>query len=157
VVSSVLYYVVDLTWGVDLFGAVISKLINRAVPDQIDERALNLPKPGKTLNKWEMQENANLAIGAAQSLGCKIVNIHAGMWRGLVCFPCSQASARICRWTFDASVGVVVWVRRHFWLCGAQPAVLDPGNGVANRQDSTTVCHQLEGSPGTCECLAHLF
>lgn len=56
-----------------------SKLINRAVPDQIDERALNLPKPGKNLNKWEMQENANLAIGAAQSLGCKIVNIHAGM------------------------------------------------------------------------------
>ena len=55
-----------------------SKLINCAVHDHVDERALNFPKAGKALNKWEMQENANIAIGAAKSLGCTIVNIHAG-------------------------------------------------------------------------------
>lgn len=53
------------------------------MPDQIDERALNYPSKGKPLNKWEMQENANLAIGAAKSLGCSIVNIHAGERQGI--------------------------------------------------------------------------
>jgi plastin-1 len=48
-----------------------------AVPDQIDERAMNFPKAGKALNPWEVKENNNLAIGAAKSIGCSIVNIHA--------------------------------------------------------------------------------
>ncbi len=54
-----------------------SKLINLAVGDQVDERALNFPKKGKPLNPWETKENNNLAIGAAKSIGCSIVNIHA--------------------------------------------------------------------------------
>ena len=55
----------------------LSKLINLAVGDQVDERALNFPKKGKRLNPWETKENNNLAIGAAKSIGCSIVNIHA--------------------------------------------------------------------------------
>jgi len=54
-------------------GILLSKLINKAVPDTVDERALNL---GQTLNIYQMNENQNLVINAAKAIGCKVVNIH---------------------------------------------------------------------------------
>ena len=58
-------------------GILLCKLMNRAVPDTVDERTLNRPKKGKSLNPWEVLENINLAINSARSIGCHIVNIHA--------------------------------------------------------------------------------
>lgn len=54
-------------------GILLCKLINKAVPDTVDERALNM---GKTLNVYQMNENQNLVINAAKGIGCKVVNIH---------------------------------------------------------------------------------
>ena len=39
-----------------------SKLINYAVPDTIDERALNFPAANREMNAWEKKENQNIAI-----------------------------------------------------------------------------------------------
>ena len=50
----------------------ISKLINLAVSDTIDERALNKKEK---LNVYEKTENQNLCINAAKSIGCSVVNI----------------------------------------------------------------------------------
>ena len=59
--------------------ACCSKLINYAVPDTIDERALNFPggAGGKELNMWEKKENQNVAINSAKSIGIQVVNIGA--------------------------------------------------------------------------------
>jgi plastin-1 len=58
-------------------GIVMAKLINKAVPETIDERTLNYPKAGKTLNPWEKKENQNLVINSAKAIGCNIINVHA--------------------------------------------------------------------------------
>jgi len=69
--------------SMDLFHAVrdgilLSKLINAAVPDTIDERALNFPKSrSRGLNIYEIKENQNLCINAAKSIGCVCVNVHS--------------------------------------------------------------------------------
>lgn len=55
-------------------GLILSKLINLTAMDTIDERALN-SKP--TLNIYQRTENLNLALNAAKSIGCQIVNIGA--------------------------------------------------------------------------------
>jgi plastin-1 len=62
----------------DLFKAVgdgilLCKLMNKAVPDTVDERAMN---SGKGMNIYQMNENQNLVINAAKAIGCKVVNIH---------------------------------------------------------------------------------
>lgn len=54
-----------------------SKLINLAQKETIDERALNFPPEGKKLNPWEVNENQNMVINSARSIGCQVVNIHA--------------------------------------------------------------------------------
>ncbi|KAF1774778.1 Calponin homology domain [Phytophthora cactorum] len=56
-------------------GVVLCKLINRAVPETIDERALNFVKRAKELNVYQKTENQNLCINAAKSIGCSVVNI----------------------------------------------------------------------------------
>lgn len=53
-------------------GLVLSKLINDAVPETIDERVLN---KGARLNPFQMTENNNLVINSAKAIGCSIVNI----------------------------------------------------------------------------------
>lgn len=58
-------------------GLVLSKLINDSVPDTIDTRVLNLPKPKKTLNNFQMSENANIVINSAKAIGCVVVNVHS--------------------------------------------------------------------------------
>lgn len=55
-------------------GVVLCKLINTSVPDTIDERVINL---GKNLSVFKVQENQNLALNSASSIGCSIVNIGA--------------------------------------------------------------------------------
>ncbi len=58
-------------------GLLLCKLINAAVPDTIDERAINLPKKkNKGLNIYEIKENQNLCINAATAIGCTTVNVH---------------------------------------------------------------------------------
>lgn len=54
-------------------GMVFCKLINMAVPDTVDERALNTKK----LNVFKMTENQNLAINAAKAIGCQVSCIGA--------------------------------------------------------------------------------
>lgn len=49
-----------------------SKLINKAYPETIDERSINMRKP---LSVYKKIENQNLAINAARGIGCIIVNI----------------------------------------------------------------------------------
>jgi plastin-1 len=56
-------------------GVVLCKLINAAVPETIDERALNVIKRAKELNVYQKTENQNLCINAAKSIGCSVVNI----------------------------------------------------------------------------------
>ena len=58
-------------------GILLCKLINKAQSDTVDERALNFPVGGKPLNLWERQENQNMVINSAKSIGCQVVNIHA--------------------------------------------------------------------------------
>ena len=58
-------------------GLVLSKLINDAVPDTIDERVLNRSKGTRKLNNFTMTENNNLVISSAKSLGLSVVNIGA--------------------------------------------------------------------------------
>lgn len=58
-------------------GLVLSKLINDAVPDTIDERVLNRSKGTKKLNNFTMTENNNIVISSAKSLGLSVVNIGA--------------------------------------------------------------------------------
>ncbi|ORZ38254.1 Fimbrin, actin-bundling protein [Catenaria anguillulae PL171] len=55
-------------------GQLLAKLINHAVPDTIDERALN---QGKRLNPFKMTENNNVVINSAKAIGCSVVNIGA--------------------------------------------------------------------------------
>lgn len=58
-------------------GILLCKLINAAVPDTIDVRALNFPKSrSRGLNIYEIKENQNLCINAATSIGCTTVNVH---------------------------------------------------------------------------------
>ncbi|VIO86952.1 Uncharacterized protein BM_BM7222 [Brugia malayi] len=64
------------TDGGDLYhkvqdGLIMCKLINLAVPDTIDERAINK----KHLNTYTKLENLTLALMSAQAIGCNIVNI----------------------------------------------------------------------------------
>lgn len=56
-------------------GVLLCKLINAAVPETIDERALNFIKKAKELNVYQKTENQNLCINAAKSIGCSVVNI----------------------------------------------------------------------------------
>eukprot|EP01035_Chromulina_nebulosa_P042059 gene42059-56949_t len=63
--------------SMDLFekssnGLILCKLINVAVVDSIDERALNV-KPD--MNVYQKSENQNLALNAAKAIGCQVVNI----------------------------------------------------------------------------------
>ncbi|RLN95678.1 hypothetical protein BBJ28_00006491 [Nothophytophthora sp. Chile5] len=56
-------------------GVLMCKLINAAVPETIDERAVNFIKKAKQLNVYQKTENQNLCINAAKSIGCSVVNI----------------------------------------------------------------------------------
>lgn len=59
-------------------GLVLSKLINDSVPETIDTRVLNLPGvKKKTLNNFQMSENANIVINSAKAIGCVVVNVHS--------------------------------------------------------------------------------
>jgi plastin-1 len=55
-------------------GLILCRLINLAVPDTIDDRALNV-KEG--MNVYHKTENINLALNAAKSIGCQVINIGA--------------------------------------------------------------------------------
>lgn len=64
------------TDGGDLYrkvqdGLILCKLINLAVPETIDERAINK----KNLNTYTKLENLTLALMSSQAIGCNIVNI----------------------------------------------------------------------------------
>jgi len=52
-------------------GILLCKLINDAVPDTIDDRALNTKK----LSTFTIHENQTLAINSAKGIGCSVVNI----------------------------------------------------------------------------------
>lgn len=53
-------------------GILLCKLINFAVPDTIDDRAINV---GKKLSVFKKHENLTLAITSAKSIGCHVVNM----------------------------------------------------------------------------------
>ena len=55
-------------------GLLFCKLINLAVPDTIDVRAINQKE---TMNVYQKSENINLALNAAKAIGCQVVNIGA--------------------------------------------------------------------------------
>jgi hypothetical protein len=52
----------------------LSKLINLAVPETIDERAINKKR---SLNLWERNINHTLCLNSVKAIGCTIVNIVA--------------------------------------------------------------------------------
>lgn len=49
-----------------------SKLINVAVPNTIDKRAINTKR---VLNPWDRNENHTLCLNSAKAIGCTVVNI----------------------------------------------------------------------------------
>lgn len=53
-------------------GRILCKLINLANHDAIDERAINKKE---NMNVYHKTENQNLALNAAKSIGCQIINI----------------------------------------------------------------------------------
>ncbi|XP_024959552.1 fimbrin-4-like isoform X3 [Cynara cardunculus var. scolymus] len=53
-------------------GVLLCKLINVAVPNTIDERAINTKR---ILNPWERNENHTLCLNSAKAIGCTVVNI----------------------------------------------------------------------------------
>jgi len=55
-------------------GVILCKLINAAVPETIDERAVHTGAL-KPLSVFEVVENLNMAINAAGAIGCRVVNI----------------------------------------------------------------------------------
>ncbi|GMI19376.1 hypothetical protein TrCOL_g7642 [Triparma columacea] len=55
-------------------GLMLCKLINLAEEGSVDERALNKKK---NMNVYQKTENQNLAINAARSIGCQVVNVGA--------------------------------------------------------------------------------
>lgn len=54
-------------------GILLCKMVNNAGPGTIDERAINRKHP---LNIFQKKENLNLAISAAKSLGCRLINVN---------------------------------------------------------------------------------
>jgi len=71
-----LQYLLPISSPDELFGSVadgvlLSKMINVAAPDTIDERVLNLG----ARNPFQVGENQNLMINAAKSIGLKVINI----------------------------------------------------------------------------------
>ncbi len=54
---------------------MLCKLINLAVNDTIDDRAINKKE---SMNVYQKTENLNLALNAAKSIGCQVINIGAG-------------------------------------------------------------------------------
>ena len=54
-------------------GLLLCKMVNDAEPETIDERAINKKQP---LNIFQKKENLNLAISAAKSIGCRLVNVN---------------------------------------------------------------------------------
>ena len=68
------------TDGEDLYdkcrdSILLCKLINKAQPGTIFDKAINLPAPGKELSISQRLENGSLALNSARAVGCKIVNI----------------------------------------------------------------------------------
>jgi len=55
-------------------GILLCQLINFAVPETIDDRAINT---GETLHIFKKHENLTLAITSAKSIGCHVVNMDA--------------------------------------------------------------------------------
>ncbi|KAJ0720032.1 putative actinin-type actin-binding domain, calponin domain, EF-hand domain pair, fimbrin/Plastin [Helianthus annuus] len=53
-------------------GVLLCKLINVAVPNTIDDRAINKKKE---LNLWERNENHTLCLNSAKAIGCTVVNV----------------------------------------------------------------------------------
>ncbi|CAA0815362.1 Fimbrin-5 [Striga hermonthica] len=53
-------------------GVLLCKLINVAVPNTIDERAINTKR---VINPWERNENHTLCLNSAKAIGCTVVNI----------------------------------------------------------------------------------
>eukprot|EP00457_Paulinella_chromatophora_P003372 gb/GEZN01003379.1/.p1 GENE.gb/GEZN01003379.1/~~gb/GEZN01003379.1/.p1 ORF type:complete len:621 (-),score=142.34 gb/GEZN01003379.1/:300-2162(-) len=62
-------------------GVLLSKFINIAVPETIDERALNIPKNGKELSLFKRNENLTLCVEAARSIGVVTTNVGAAELR----------------------------------------------------------------------------
>lgn len=54
-------------------GIVLCKLINDAVPETIDERAINK----KASHPVQISENNTLMLNSARSIGCNVINIDA--------------------------------------------------------------------------------
>ncbi|CAI9283494.1 unnamed protein product [Lactuca saligna] len=53
-------------------GVLLCKLINVAVPNTIDDRAINTKRE---LNLWERNENHTLCLNSAKAIGCTVVNV----------------------------------------------------------------------------------
>jgi len=58
-------------------GVLLAKFINLAQKDTIDERALNKRKGDKALSAFQINENLNLVVSAAKSIGVQTTNLGA--------------------------------------------------------------------------------
>jgi len=65
---------IDFSSPLRFFLWVQQALVNVAVPDTIDVRAINI-KAGRKLNAWEQQENITLCINSARAIGCQVASI----------------------------------------------------------------------------------
>lgn len=93
-------------------GLLIAKFINQAVPDTIDERALNVPKDGGSLEHDDVVENLNLAISAAKSVGVTVQPTDSSTTLQLQLMECTDPQLTLdflyglvkCRYSREADV-----------------------------------------------------
>jgi hypothetical protein len=58
-------------------GLILARLINVAVPHTIDEKKLNKHSVSHEMSVFQRNENLNVVVAAAKTIGCHIVNIGA--------------------------------------------------------------------------------
>ena len=63
-------------------GIILAKLINHAVEETIDERAINYNAPNaagvaKPLSIFQKMENLQIVVNSAKAIGCSIINVGA--------------------------------------------------------------------------------
>lgn len=167
--------------NMDLFekthdGILLCKLINQAQHDAIDERAINTKAK---LNVYNMTENINLALNAAKSIGCQVVNIGAQdimegrphlvlglVWQIIKIQLLSQISLKECPELvalleegetlaafikLHPEIILLRWVNYHLRQAGSTRVIHNFGSDISDSEAYSILLNQLK--PSTCRLI----